>query len=122
MQQKYSDWSAQSADSVKNALRAAGIQSESFATEEERLETLKQKSQSAEGRLQALQAGNLIAVEQVTSLQRLRQLMMTNLQLQGNYIASQQDKEDITQAKWNQLIGERDTIIGDEENMLSDFN
>lgn len=121
LQQKYQDWSNQNQDNIKAALKAAGVHEETLQNEKGRLDTVVDLSKTAEGRLQAIQAGNLIAAEEVASLQRLRQLVMTNTQLQANYQAKEQDKEDINAAKWEQLTGGATTVVGDERSILNDF-
>ena len=70
--------------------------------------------------LQAVQAGNLRAAEEIKSLQRLRKLTADNSQLIANFYAKEQDKEDLDKAKWSQILGEGDTVIGDGENILND--
>lgn len=123
LMQKHQNWSQQNMDNVKDALKAAGVQEETILNEENRLNTIVDMSKSSEGRLQAIQAGNLIAAEEVSSLQRLRQLVMTNIQLMANYQAHEQDKEDVNNAKWGQISGSgtSGTILGDERSILNDF-
>ena len=53
---------------------------------------------TAEGRMQALQIGNMMAGQNVQQLQELRQLMMMQLQMQADYVAMQQDKEAASEA------------------------
>lgn len=121
LRQKYSDWSNHNMDNIKAALKAAHIQEETLMAEEARLETIVYMSKTAEGRMQALQAGNLIAAESVSSLQRLRQLLMVNTQLMANHQAKTQDKEDISAVKWQQLTEGGETVVGDERSMFEDF-
>lgn len=120
LQQKYQDWSNQNQDNIKAALKAAGVHEETLQNEKGRLDTVVDLSKTAEGRLQAIQAGNLIAAEEVASLQRLRQLVMTNTQLQANYQAKEQDKEDVNAAKWEQVTAGATTNIHDGESILND--
>jgi P-type conjugative transfer protein TrbJ len=48
---------------------------------------LSNMSDSASGRMQATQIGNMIAIEQVQQLRKLRQLQMAHSQAQNNYLA-----------------------------------
>ncbi|EBS6671127.1 P-type conjugative transfer protein TrbJ, partial [Salmonella enterica subsp. enterica serovar Mbandaka] len=44
------------------------------------------------GRMQAIQAGNEIASQNVQQLQKLRDLIATQINMQGNYMAQEQDR------------------------------
>ncbi|MFH1216517.1 MAG: P-type conjugative transfer protein TrbJ [Pseudomonadota bacterium] len=121
LQQKHLDWSQSNTDNIKATLKASGIQEQTILTEQDRLDSIVSMSQTSEGRLQAIQAGNLIAAEEVASLQRLRQLIMVNNQHMANYQARQQDKEDVNAAKWQQVTGGATTVLGDERSMINDF-
>lgn len=97
---EYKKWSNATLDSLKGALEAAGLQAQQFATEEGVLQQLRRMSSSALGQMQAIQVGAQIAEQQVQQLQKLRQLMMLQIQSQNTYLAAQQNKEDtITAAK-----------------------
>ncbi len=120
MQQKYKGWSQSNMMSIKDALDEAHLQNMTMNNERERLNTLETMSQTVDGRLQALQAGNLVAIEEAKSLQRLRKLVADNNQLHANYMAEEQDRKDIENAKWQQLQGEGDAVPGAGENILND--
>lgn len=121
LQQKHIDWSQRNTDNIKATLKASGIQEQTLLNEQDRMDTIVNMSKTSEGRLQAIQAGNLIAAEEVASLQRLRQLIMVNNQHMANYQAQQQDKEDVNAAKWQQLIGEETAPnMNDGDNILDD--
>lgn len=121
LQQKHLDWSQRNTDNIKATLKASGIQEETLLNEQNRLDTIVNMSKTSEGRLQAIQAGNLIAAEEVASLQRLRQLIMVNNQHMANYQAQQQDKEDVNAAKWKQVTGGATTNMHDGQVSLENF-
>ncbi|MCJ7601928.1 MAG: P-type conjugative transfer protein TrbJ [Desulfobulbaceae bacterium] len=121
LQQKHLDWSQRNTDNIKATLKASGIQEQTLLNEQDRMDTIVSMSKTSEGRLQAIQAGNLIAAEEVSSLQRLRQLIMVNNQHMANYQAQQQDKEDVNAAKWQQVTGGATTVLGDERSIIDDF-
>ena len=121
LQQKHLDWSQRNTDNIKATLKASGIHEQTLLNEQDRLDTLVGMSKTSGGRLQAIQAGNLIAAEEVASLQRLRQLIMVNNQHMANYQAQQQDKEDVNAAKWQQVTGGATTVLGDERSIINDF-
>ena len=103
IQSKYNAWSQGSRDNIVATLKAAQIQENTIMNEETRLNAIKAKSQSAVGNLQALQAGNLIAAEEVSSLQRLRKLLMDQAQFQANFQAIQADKDALSEARWRSI-------------------
>ncbi|OYY31311.1 MAG: P-type conjugative transfer protein TrbJ, partial [Halothiobacillus sp. 24-54-40] len=80
-------------DSVRGALNAANLQSKDFTSEQAALNSIEAQSQSATGRMQAIQAGNSIAMAQVQQMRKLRALQMAQMQAQGAYIAGQAQKD-----------------------------
>ena len=95
---EYKGWSATNRDSIRSALLSANLQADQFATENSTLNAIQNISQSATGRLQAIQAGSLIAAQQVRQTQKLRQLIMSQIQMIGVAEASVQDEKDRNQA------------------------
>jgi P-type conjugative transfer protein TrbJ len=83
--QQYQNWRNTTQTNLQNELTAAGLQAQNFQTETDALNEAKQLSQSAEGNLQALQAGNQISSMMVQQLQLLRQLVMNEQQSQVAY-------------------------------------
>ncbi len=94
MAAKYDQWSRETSDSTKAALKVAGLQSSELATEAGTIRALESAGSSAQGQLQAVQVGHQIAVEQLRQTQKLRQLIMTQMQLQADYQATEQDRAD----------------------------
>ncbi len=90
----YKQWSKTSMDSIKGSLAAANLQANQFATEEGTLSALRSMSQSSVGQLQALQVGSQIAVEQAAQMQKLRGLIMAQMQAQNAYMAGNQQEKD----------------------------
>ena len=105
---EYQTWSRTTLDSLKNALEAAGLQSQQFATEEGVLRQLRAMSQGAGGQMQAIQVGSQIAEQQVQQLQKLRQLVMLQLQSQNTYLAAQENKDATTKAARDDAVLYRD--------------
>lgn len=90
---QYEKWSETSRESVKAALQAADMNISMFDSEDALLGKMVSRSQSASGRMQAIQAGNEIASQNVQQLQKLRDLLATQISLQGNYMAQQSDRQ-----------------------------
>lgn len=98
MPDRYEKWSQQGRDNVKSAMEAANMNTSSFETEDAQLNRMVARSQSAAGRMQAIQAGNEIASQNVQQLQKLRDLVATQINLQGNYMAQEQNRRDLDDA------------------------
>jgi len=97
------NWSAQGFDNAKTAMQAAGMNTSTFETEDAHLEQLVNRSQSSAGRMQAIQAGNEIAASNVQQLQKLRDLLATQITLQGNYIAQETERQSVSDAATEQF-------------------
>lgn len=88
----YRDWSQANHDSIRGAIRAAGLQAQQFRREESAVRAIENQIQTAAGTKQLLQAGGSIAALQVEQLQKLRQLQMAQIQLQTAQSAGEVDK------------------------------
>ena len=95
---QYANWSQQTLNTCNAALDAANLQSQQFSTEQSTMQQLVNASQTATGRMQAIQVGNQIAAQLVDQMQKLRQLLMTQIQVQSQYISKKQDQEDLDAA------------------------
>ncbi|MCF7554543.1 P-type conjugative transfer protein TrbJ [Pseudomonas petrae] len=110
-EEHYQNWSEQGRDNVRSALDAANLNTSSFESEDTKLASMVARSQSAVGRMQAIQAGNEIASQNVQQLQKLRDLLATQINMQGNYMAQQGDRHDISDAT-EQKFKDEPTIRG----------
>lgn len=90
----YEKWSGQTYDAARTALEAAGMQAGQMRDENDVMRQLQQHSASAAGQMQAIQAGNEIAAQQVRQLQKLRQLVMAQMTMQANTMAAHQRELD----------------------------
>lgn len=91
--ERYRDWSEVNHDSVRGALRAAGLQAQQFDREDSALRTIEAQMENAAGTKQLLQAGGSIAAMQVEQLQKLRQLQMAQIQLQSAQVGGSIDRQ-----------------------------
>lgn len=85
-------WTRNLDNTVDSVLKNAGAQAGQFETEAEAMRRLEQQSASAEGRMQAIQAGNSMAAQTFGQLQKLRQLMIAQTELQAQRIAAANDQ------------------------------
>ncbi|MDN0096257.1 P-type conjugative transfer protein TrbJ [Yersinia rohdei] len=112
MPDRYEKWSVQGFDNAKTAMQAAGMNTSTFADEDAHLDQLVSRSQSAAGRMQAIQAGNEISASNVQQLQKLRDLVATQITLQGNYMAQETERQATSDAAIEQFQSRQNTRGG----------
>lgn len=100
----YRDWSQTSLDTTRSTLRAAGLQSDQLLNEQTILANLRAMSETADGRMEALQVANQIAEQQVQQLMKLRELMLADLQSKQTYQAHEVQKDAATEAAVEQFF------------------
>lgn len=118
----YQMWSDNTLGQVKNAVAMVTTHSENFATEEGMVQELANASNSAQGQLQAVQAGNQIGVAMVGQMQKLRQLQMAQMQAQNAYIAGQQSKADAEDDALQQFFTRKNTKVRTIEEIRAERN
>ena len=109
--QSYKNWSDNTLNSVKNSLAMLSSHSENFASEQGMVAELQQRSRTAQGQLEATQAGSEIGVAMVGQMQQLRQLQMAQMQTQNAFIAGQQSKSDMNEAAYRQFFNRGTTRV-----------
>lgn len=98
MTSMYQKWSDQGNQSVRNALKTAGIQVNDMESDDAMLQRLVARSAMAEGQKGALQAGNEIAALNTQQLQRLQSLVSTQIEMQANHIALINQRQSVSDA------------------------
>lgn len=83
----YRDWTKSTQDSIAAALQGAQVQMSSFADEENILRQLEERAATSRGRNDVMRVTGQIATAQVHQLQKLRQLVATNMQITASYFA-----------------------------------
>ena len=99
----YDQWTRTTLDTLRGTLASVRLNANDFADEQRRIQTLTAMSDSAEGRMQAIQAGNMLAAEQIQQLAKLRQLMMAQINAQNVYLANVTNRDAqraATQQEW----------------------
>ena len=71
----------------------ATVQADDLQSERDLVGALSDSSSTAEGQLQAVQAGNQIGVAMVGQMQKLRQLQMAQLQAQNTVALAEQGRK-----------------------------
>lgn len=98
MRGSYQRWADESYDNAKMAMLVGGMQSSMLNDEDELMNTLINQSNTATGRMQALQIANQIAGQQVQQTQKLRQLLIAQVNMQSNAMALANDRQSRTDA------------------------
>src|SRR5271166_5920532 len=110
---KYQQWSQDMETSVLTTLKAAQTQAAQInGSEQQTVSRLQAQSSGAAGQLQALQTGNAIGLEAIAQVQKLRQLLLTDLQLKANASGASADKDLAQQAAWQAFAAKPTVTLG----------
>jgi P-type conjugative transfer protein TrbJ len=82
---RYQSWTQTTLDTVVGAMRAAGLQSQQLNSEVALIKNLEAQSQSADGRLLALNVATQMADQQAQQMQKLREIMLADMQSKAAY-------------------------------------
>jgi P-type conjugative transfer protein TrbJ len=96
---QYATWTKQTQDTIRGCMLAGHEQMEGLGDEEADMRRLLELSESSEGRMQALQAGNQITAQMLPQMHKLRQLVTSQMQMQGAYLAYVEEKEAMQRAQ-----------------------
>ncbi len=100
----YQSWSDTNRDTIAATLRAAGLTSDQFSTEEGTMAQLRTASESAIGQMQALQVGHEIAAQQVEQAQKLRGLVAQQITMTATWYQSEQVEKDLAQTRRDEFF------------------
>ncbi len=101
---KLQQWSEDTNSSVLSTLKAAGIANQQIHGEDDAyLRQLESLAETAQGRMQAIQVSNQIAMAGVRQTQKLQQLLLLQVQLLANHIQRQGDRETAEAAQWQRF-------------------
>ncbi len=95
----YQSWSDTNRETIAATLRAAGLTSDHFGTEEATMAQLRHLSEGAIGQMQALQIGHDIAAQQVAQAQKLRGLVAQQVTMMATWYQSEQAAKDLAQTR-----------------------
>jgi len=111
---RFRDWSDGHRDSIRTIMTAHGFHSEQINTETARLETLTELSRKSEGRMQALQVGHQIAVEEIKQMHKLRELLMEPSNLHASFFATRQAMDAEREATTTYILERRQVVPIDD--------
>lgn len=102
---QYKTWGQTSLDTTLGSLQAAGLQGSQLQNEQNVLNSLRVMSQSAQGRMEAIEVGNQISEQQVEQLMKLREIMLSDLQSKAAYQSAMLQKDLANQANSDAFFG-----------------
>jgi P-type conjugative transfer protein TrbJ len=106
-------WSEDTNDSVLTTLKVAGLSARQIEGEEASyLLGLERLAETAEGRMQAIQVGNQIATAAARQTQKLRHIMLIQVQLLAGFVQRQSDREATEAAAWRNFSKPLDLPAG----------
>jgi type IV secretion system protein TrbJ len=85
---RYQNWAQTTLDTAIGAMRAAGLQGQELNNEVTLITNLEAQSQSADGRLLALNVVTQMADQQAQQMQKLRELMLADMQSKAAYFGT----------------------------------
>lgn len=101
---RFRGWTTHSNDALKASMLNAGLQRESFQSDEDALAALVSKNQASDGNLGALKTLGEINAAQLQESMKLRDLISQQQIAQGTYLAAQNTKEQSTEDANNKLM------------------
>jgi type IV secretion system protein TrbJ len=102
---RYSLWGKTALDTISGTLRAMGLQSSQLQNEQTILAALRARSENPIGMSDTVAAGNQISEQQVEQLQKLRELMLADLQSKQAFQAATLQDQLSTHANADNFFG-----------------
>jgi len=98
-QSQYKQLTDTTRSTVNGALKSLGLQFKDLQSDEDVVNKLRQLSTTANGEEAAIAAANQISLHQISTLKRLNQTVLTQANMQGEFYAAQNTKEELQQAQ-----------------------
>jgi len=102
--ERFKTWTTNSQDTLGSAMRAAGLQRDSYNSDTAALNALWNKSQSSQGTVAAIQTLSEINVEQIQHTRKLEELLSSQNLATSTFMASQNAKADDTMKQQQDII------------------
>lgn len=102
--QQYAAWSNQAKDSITAAMKAISTQNSQLTADNATMNQLQAQAGAAQGQMQAIQNSAEISAQGVRETEKLRQLMMAQIQLEANQQSIQAQQAAQAQAQWQNFV------------------
>jgi len=111
-QSQYKQLTDTTRSTVNGALKSLGLQFKDLQSDEDVVNKLRQLSTTANGEEAAIAAANQISLHQISTLKRLNQTILTQANMQGEFYAAQNTKEELQKAQQKAFLDKADFSTG----------
>ncbi|MCV3371742.1 P-type conjugative transfer protein TrbJ [Campylobacter lari] len=101
--QRYDEIRKLNQNTLNGTLQQLELQYKDIQSEDALISRLKQRSQNSNGNLQVIQATNDLIAYQIDEIRKLRAVIMDQSNMLTNYLAAQNNKEILDEAKYNKI-------------------
>jgi P-type conjugative transfer protein TrbJ len=101
---QYAAWSTRAKDGITSAMQSIGVQNNQLSTDDQTMQRLQAQAGSSTGQMQAIQNASEISAQSVRETEKLRQLMMVQIQLQANQQSIKSEQDSQSQAEWQKFV------------------
>lgn len=108
---KYKNWTDNTSNTIKAALKTAGLQIDNFSNEANTAETLRLMTQRAGGAMQALQIGNAVSSELLDEMRKLRAIQVSQSQAQNAYLLGTQNQSDQKEYGLKNFLNQKNSVV-----------
>ncbi len=108
-QAQYKQLATSTRDTVNGSLKALKLRADDLQNDEAVMRQLQTLSTSAVGQKSAIQAANEIALHQTHQLKKLEQTIMTQANMQGEFMAKQNEEKELKAAMKDAMKAKADT-------------
>ncbi len=120
-QTQYKQLATSTRDTVNGSLKALKLRADDLQNDEAVMRQLQTLSTSAVGQKSAIQAANEIALHQTHQLKKLEQTIMTQANMQGEYIAKQNEEKALKKAATDAYTKPIQVNTGDDKPLKLPF-
>jgi type IV secretion system protein TrbJ len=100
---QYAAWSTRAKDGINSAMNAVSAQNSQMSSDNATMQRLQSQAASSTGQMQAMQNGAEISAQGVRETEKLRQLVMLQVQLEANKQANDEEEDAQEQANWQKF-------------------
>ena len=114
-QAQYKELATSTRDTVNGALKSLGLQAKDMENDENTMRQLQALSSSATGQKAAIQAASEIALHQTHTLKKLQQTIMTQANMQGEFMAKRNEEKELKRAATDAYTKPIEVNSGDDK-------
>jgi len=101
---QYSAWSSRAKDGITAAMNAVSAQNNQLSSDDSTMQRLQAQNGASTGQMQAMQNSAQIAAQGARETEKLRQLVMVQVQLEANRQSIQGEQDAQSQASWQRFM------------------